>query len=127
MRGQIRTVMGVTEWTLLFVLGALWGGSYFFGKVALSQLPPFTVAVCRLGLAAVVLHVVVRAAGYGVPGSVPAWRSVLGHGPAQQRDPDEPDPVGTDHGLGAAWPPSSTRARRSSRCSWRTSSRGTSA
>jgi drug/metabolite transporter (DMT)-like permease len=74
MGGKIRTVMGVTEWTLLVILGILWGGSYFFGKVALAQLPPFTVAVCRLGLAAVVLHVVVRAAGYGLPGSAPAWR-----------------------------------------------------
>jgi drug/metabolite transporter (DMT)-like permease len=74
MRGQIRTVMGVTEWMLLLVLGTLWGGSYFFGKVALSQLPPFTVAVCRLGLAAVVLHIVLRAADCGLPGSAPAWR-----------------------------------------------------
>jgi len=66
--------MGVTEWTLLVILGVLWGGSYFFGKVALSQLPPFTVAACRLGLGAVALHAVLRAAGYGVPGSAPAWR-----------------------------------------------------
>ncbi len=75
MRGQIRTVMGVTEWTLLLVLGTLWGGSYFFGKVALAQLDPFTVAVCRLGLAAVVLNVVARAAGHRLPGSFPAWRA----------------------------------------------------
>ena len=75
MRGQIREVMGVTEWTLLVVLGTLWGGSYFFGKVALSQLPPFTVAVCRLGLAAGVLHIVARAAGYRLPGSARAWRT----------------------------------------------------
>lgn len=74
MRGQIRTVMGVTEWMLLLTLGVLWGGSYFFGKVALAQLPPFTVAVCRLGLAAIVLHVAVGAAGHALPGSVRAWR-----------------------------------------------------
>jgi len=74
MRGQIRTVMGVTEWMLLFILGILWGGSYF-GKVALEQLDPFTVAVCRLGLAAVVLNAVVRATGYRLPGSFPAWRA----------------------------------------------------
>ena len=75
MGGQIRTVMGAAEWTLLIILGALWGGSYFFGKVALTQLPPFTVAVCRLGLAAVVLHVVLRAAGYGLPGPGRAWHA----------------------------------------------------
>lgn len=75
MRGQIRTVMDVTEWMLLLVLGVLWGGSYFFGKVALAQLSPFTVAVCRLGLAAVVLNAAARAAGHRLPGSFPAWRA----------------------------------------------------
>ena len=75
MRGEIRTVMGAADWMLLLVLGTLWGGSYFFGKVALAQLPPFTVAVGRLGLAALVLHVVVRAAGHHMPGSILAWRA----------------------------------------------------
>ena len=75
MRGQIRTVMGVTEWMLLLVLGTLWGGSYFFGKVALAELPPFTVAICRLGLAAGVLNAVARAGGHRLPGSFPAWRA----------------------------------------------------
>src|SRR5262250_2350788 len=65
MRGEIRTVMGATDWLLLLALGALWGGSYFFGKVALAQLGPFSVAVGRLGLAAVVLHMVVRVATPG--------------------------------------------------------------
>jgi drug/metabolite transporter (DMT)-like permease len=75
MRGEIRTVMAATDWILLLVLGTLWGGSYFFGKVALAQLPPFTVAVGRLGLAALVLQVVVRAAGHEMPGSIRAWRA----------------------------------------------------
>ncbi len=67
--------MGATDWMLLLVLGTLWGGSYFFGKVALAQLPPFTVAVGRLGLAALVLRVAVRAAGHAMPGSTRAWRA----------------------------------------------------
>ena len=75
MRREIRTVMSATDWMLLVTLGVLWGGSYFFGKVALAQLPPFTVAVGRLGIAAAVLHVVVRAAGYAIPGSARAWRA----------------------------------------------------
>lgn len=75
MRREIRTVMSATDWMLLVTLGVLWGGSYFFGKVALAQLPPFTVAVARLGIAAAVLHVVVRTAGYAMPGSAQAWRA----------------------------------------------------
>jgi drug/metabolite transporter (DMT)-like permease len=76
MRRQIRTVMGATDWLLLVTLGTLWGSSYFFGKVALAQLPPFTVAVGRLGVAAAVLQVVVRAAGYRMQSSLRAWRAL---------------------------------------------------
>src|SRR5499427_4254220 len=75
MRGEIRTVMGATDWLLLLALGALWGGSYFFGKVALAQLAPFSVAAGRLGLAAVVLHMVVRIASPGLPRAWRAWRA----------------------------------------------------
>jgi drug/metabolite transporter (DMT)-like permease len=75
MRGDIRTVMGATDWILLLTLGTLWGGSYFFGKVALTELPPFLVAIGRLGLAAVVLHVVARAAGHRMPASMRKWRA----------------------------------------------------
>jgi len=97
MRREIRTVMGATDWMLLLALGTLWGGSYFFGKVALAQLPPFTVAVGRLGLAALVLRVAV-ARGRSRNARVDAGlASVLGHGPPQQRDSHEPDPVGPDH------------------------------
>src|SRR5262245_65582864 len=74
MRGEIRTVMGATDWLLLLALGALWGGSYFFGKVALAQLGPFSVAAGRLGLAAGVLHMVVRITGPGLPRAWRAWR-----------------------------------------------------
>jgi len=75
MRGEIRTVMGATDWLLLLALGALWGGSYFFGKVALAQLGPFSVAAGRLALAAVVLHVVVRITRPGLPCAWQAWRA----------------------------------------------------
>jgi len=75
MRGEIRTVMGATDWLLLLALGALWGGSYFFGKVALAQLGPFSVAAGRLALAAVVLHVVVRITRPGLPRAWRAWRA----------------------------------------------------
>lgn len=75
MHREIRTVMGAADWMLLLVLGALWGGSYFFGKVALAQMPPFTVAFGRLGLAAAALDVAVGAAGHRMPGSILAWRA----------------------------------------------------
>ena len=35
--------MGPLEWILLLVLSVLWGGSFFFAKLAVAELPPFTI------------------------------------------------------------------------------------
>jgi drug/metabolite transporter (DMT)-like permease len=37
-------------------LGLIWGGSFFFARVAVMEVPPFTLVFLRLGLAAVALH-----------------------------------------------------------------------
>ena len=42
-------VMGPAEWRLLLLLSLLWGGSFFFSKVALAELPPFSVVLARVG------------------------------------------------------------------------------
>jgi drug/metabolite transporter (DMT)-like permease len=49
--------MGTTEWAMLLVLSALWGSSFFFFKVLVAALPPLTVVLGRVGLAAVILNV----------------------------------------------------------------------
>jgi hypothetical protein len=38
--GRANQVMGLAEWGLLLLLSLLWGGSFFFSKVALAELPP---------------------------------------------------------------------------------------
>ena len=43
-------------WALLGLLGLIWGGSFFFARVAVMEVPPFTLVFLRLGLAAVALH-----------------------------------------------------------------------
>lgn len=48
--------MGGREWVMLLALAALWGGSFFFFKVLVATLPPFTVVLGRVGLAAVILN-----------------------------------------------------------------------
>jgi drug/metabolite transporter (DMT)-like permease len=55
--------MGAAEWMLLVMLSVFWGGSFFFSKVALAELRPFTLVLCRVGLAASVLWVAVYASG----------------------------------------------------------------
>ena len=54
-RGDTPTV-GATEWSLMLVLSVLWGGSFFFYKVLVAQVPPFTVVLGRVALAALLLH-----------------------------------------------------------------------
>jgi len=48
--------MGLAEWSLLLVLALLWGGSFFFFKVLVASIPPFTVVLGRVGLAAMALN-----------------------------------------------------------------------
>lgn len=57
------TAMGTREWILLVVLSLLWGGSFFFGKVAVAQWPPLMVVLSRVSLAAATLYLVLRARG----------------------------------------------------------------
>jgi len=47
--------MALRVWLWLLSLSVLWGGSFFFGKVALADLSPPSVAFIRVSLAAAVL------------------------------------------------------------------------
>jgi drug/metabolite transporter (DMT)-like permease len=51
--------MALRVWLWLLSLTVLWGGSFFFAKVALAELEPFTVAFARVSLAALALALVV--------------------------------------------------------------------
>lgn len=56
------------DWMLLWTLSLLWGGSFLFNELALAGLPAITIVWGRVALAAVVLGLVVRASGQGMPG-----------------------------------------------------------
>ena len=47
--------MALRVWIWLLSLSVLWGGSFFFAKVALGELGPFTVVFARVALAALAL------------------------------------------------------------------------
>lgn len=49
-----------TAWLLLMLLGLIWGGSFFFARVAVAYVPPFTLVFLRLSLAALALHIWLR-------------------------------------------------------------------
>jgi len=65
--------MGLREWSLLVLLSALWGASYFFFKELLSELPTLTIVFARLGLAAVLLNIFVLARGGALPRDAKRW------------------------------------------------------
>ena len=76
----IHRTMTAGEWGLLLALSVLWGGSFFFVGVAVRDLPALTIVVARVALAAVALHLVVRALGVGMPRGRAAWLAFLGMG-----------------------------------------------
>ncbi len=51
--------MALRVWLWLLSLSVLWGGSFFFAKVALGELGPFTVVFVRVALAALALALIV--------------------------------------------------------------------
>lgn len=55
--------MSARVWFWLLSLSGLWGGSFFFAKVALAELAPLTVVFCRVALAALALNLVLVGAG----------------------------------------------------------------
>ena len=55
--------MSAADWLLLVALSVLWGGSFFFAKVAVDDLPPLTLALGRVAIAAAILVVLVRVRG----------------------------------------------------------------
>jgi drug/metabolite transporter (DMT)-like permease len=73
MAGDVSVRMGAREWALLLVLSILWGGSFLFAKVAIAEVPPFTVVLGRVGFAAAALLIVVRAAGERLPTDGRLW------------------------------------------------------
>jgi drug/metabolite transporter (DMT)-like permease len=66
--------MSATDWLLLLVLSVLWGGSFYFAKIAVLEIPPLTLALGRVGIAALALAIVARAMGTPFPRDAATWR-----------------------------------------------------
>ncbi|CAN0377815.1 unnamed protein product, partial [Discosporangium mesarthrocarpum] len=65
--------MNGTEWGLLVLLSVLWGGAFFFAGVAVREVPPLTVVLVRVGLAAVLLLPVFWFYGHRLPRTLAGW------------------------------------------------------
>lgn len=66
--------MSFSQWLLLLILSMLWACSFFFVSIALRELPPTTVVLVRVALAAAALAPIVRLLGHTLPSTWAAWQ-----------------------------------------------------
>ena len=59
------------------MLAAVWGGSFFFGEIALSEVPPLTITMHRVMWALPILALIVLFKGIYVPRSPKIWGAYL--------------------------------------------------
>ncbi|WP_240035707.1 DMT family transporter [Hwanghaeella grinnelliae] len=69
--------MTVRHWLLILATAASFGSSFFFIKLAVSDLPPMTIAAGRAMVAALVIGVVASRRGVSMPSPGPDWRPLL--------------------------------------------------
>jgi drug/metabolite transporter (DMT)-like permease len=61
------------DWALLGVLSVLWGGSFFFNGLALKGLPPLTLVLLRVSVAALMLLPMLRIYRIEFPAGLSGW------------------------------------------------------
>jgi drug/metabolite transporter (DMT)-like permease len=74
---MITRTMGPAEWTMLLLLSAIWGGSFFFYATAIAYLPTFTIVFLRVALGSLGLWLLAFAAGLVPQGVARDWRTFL--------------------------------------------------
>jgi hypothetical protein len=117
--------MSLLDWALLLALSLLWGGSFFFVGVAVIVLPPFTIVLLRVAIAALALHLVLRLTGTAMPWDGRIWLAFFGMGLLNNVIPFSLIAWGQTH-IASGLPRSSTRRRLSSPSSSRMFSHRTS-
>jgi drug/metabolite transporter (DMT)-like permease len=71
MRAQ--QTMTATEWVMLAALSVVWGGSFFFFKILVGELPVLTIVMVRVAAAAILLLAIVYVTGKSMPSSREVW------------------------------------------------------
>ncbi|MES2294303.1 MAG: DMT family transporter [Pseudomonadota bacterium] len=69
--------MNSKNWGLLLLLALLWGSSFFFYKILVTVLPPVTVVLGRVGIAAIAMNLWLLAQGTRLPLGAGRWKRFL--------------------------------------------------
>ena len=67
--------MGLRVLLWIFFLALLWGPSFLFIKVAVLEIPPFTLMTGRVGIASLILFIILRVQGKQLTIKAQTWRS----------------------------------------------------
>lgn len=66
------------EWSLLLLLGAIWGGAFFFARIAVAEIPPLNLVFFRVAIAAVALQIYLAIVGPSFRLALPMAGSFVG-------------------------------------------------
>ncbi|MBL8575833.1 MAG: DMT family transporter [Mesorhizobium sp.] len=55
--------MSALDWAKVLLLGGIWGGSFFFARIAVAELHPLTLVLFRVAIAAAALHLYLAVRG----------------------------------------------------------------
>lgn len=72
--------LNAREWGLLVLLSLVWGGSFFFAKIAVQEIAPLSVTFGRVFLAALALLVTLKVMGMPLPRGRAVWFAFFGMG-----------------------------------------------
>lgn len=63
--------MSFKNWAMLVLLGVIWGGSFFFARIAVAEIQPLVLVLFRVAIAAAALHVYLWITGISLRGALP--------------------------------------------------------
>lgn len=66
--------MSLQQWGILLLLGAVWGGSFFFARIAVAEMPPLTLVMFRVLIAAVALQLWLALRGSSLRPALAHWK-----------------------------------------------------
>jgi len=69
--------LSAADWGRLLLLGAIWGGSFFFARIAVAEIHPIALVLLRVFIAAAALHIVLLARGPSFRDALPLAGSFL--------------------------------------------------
>jgi drug/metabolite transporter (DMT)-like permease len=76
-----RGPMTLRDWGQLLLLGAIWGGSFFFARIAVAEMHPLVLVLFRVAIAAIALQLYLAIRGpsfrlaFRMPACFSCWRS----------------------------------------------------